>query len=69
MLGINDEVDISVVVPVYGCPGALPELHRRLTETLASLVDSYEIILVDDRCPMGSWEGIHTIAIADKHVV
>ena len=69
MLSTNDVVDISVVVPVYGCPGALPELHRRLTETLSSLVDSYEIILVDDRCPMGSWEGIHTIAIADKHVV
>ena len=63
------EVAISVVVPVYGCPSALPELHRRLTQTLAELVDTYEIILVDDRCPMGSWEGVKSLAQADSHVV
>ncbi len=62
-------VDISVVVPVYGCPGALPELHRRLTTTLSNLVESYEIILVDDRCPQGSWEVVKQLAEADDHVV
>ena len=38
------EMDISVVIPVYGCRKALPELHRRLTEVLSSLVSEYEII-------------------------
>ena len=54
-------MDISVVVPVYGCPEALPELHRRLTETLQQLVDEYEIILVNDACPKGSWQGIEKL--------
>ena len=62
-------MDISVVVPVYGCPEALPELHRRLTETLQQLVDEYEIILVNDACPKGSWQGIEKLCQNDKHVV
>ena len=62
-------VDISVVVPVYGCPEALPELHRRLTGTLSGLVESYEIILVDDRCPKGSWAAVSQLAHDDPHVV
>lgn len=69
MRDMSSQVDISVVVPVYGCPGALPELHRRLSQTLDALVDTWEIILVDDRCPKGSWEGIRTLATTDPHVV
>ena len=65
----TSDIEISVVVPVYGCPEALPELHRRLTETLPALVGSYEIILVDDRCPKGSWEGVERLALEDEHVV
>lgn len=66
---MEKNVEISVVVPVYGCPAALPELHRRLTNALQSLVPSYEIVLVDDRCPKGSWEGVRTLAQSDPHVV
>ncbi len=62
-------VDISVVVPVYGCPGALPELHRRLSTTLEGMGVSYQIILVDDRCPMGSWASIRELAEQDPHVL
>lgn len=62
-------VEISVVVPVYGCPGALPELHRRLTDTLVGMGVGYEIVLVDDRCPKGSWEVVHQIAQDDPRVV
>ena len=51
-------MDISVVIPVYGCKAALPELYRRLTESLSQITDKYEIILVDDNCPQNSWEEI-----------
>ena len=51
-------MDISVVIPVYGCKAALPELYRRLTESLSQITDKYEIILVDDNCPQKSWEEI-----------
>lgn len=62
-------MDISVVVPVYGCRKALPELYRRLTETLSRIVKDYEIILVNDQCPQGSWEDIQTLCQQDSHVV
>ena len=39
---------LSVVVPVFNEEDNLPELHRRLTETLRSLEASTEIVYVDD---------------------
>lgn len=62
-------MDISVVIPVYGCRGALFELHRRLCESLSALVKTFEIILVDDCCPQNSWEDICQICNEDKRVV
>ncbi|SCY75510.1 glycosyltransferase family 2 protein [Butyrivibrio sp. INlla14] len=64
----NEKIDISVVVPVYGCPEAIPELVRRNTETLQNMGVGYEIILVDDRDGMGSWDAIKKEALADEHV-
>lgn len=61
-------VDISVVIPVYGCPAALPELYERLTITLQSITQAYEIILVNDACPKNSWEIIEHICGQDSHV-
>jgi dolichol-phosphate mannosyltransferase len=59
---------LSVVVPVYGCAGSLPELVQRVDATLAELVDRWEIILVDDRSPDRSWDAIQDLAAADQHV-
>ena len=54
-------MDISVVVPVYGCRAALHELHRRLVESVSTITDDFEIILVNDACPQNSWEVIEEI--------
>lgn len=62
-------MDISVVIPVYGCKAALPELHRRLTESLRQISEDYEIILVNDACPQNSWEVIEEICRKDRHVI
>lgn len=62
-------MDISVVVPVYGCRAALEELHERLKKTLSSMVKDYEIILVNDNCPQNSWEVIQQLCAKDSHVV
>lgn len=59
---------ISVVIPVYGCRAALPELHRRLSAVLEKLAEDYEIILVNDNCPQNSWEVIEQICQEDHHV-
>lgn len=61
-------MDISVVVPVYGCKAALPELYRRLTSVLIDIAKDYEIILVNDSCPQNSWEVIEGICSKDLHV-
>ncbi|MBE6015186.1 MAG: glycosyltransferase family 2 protein [Lachnospiraceae bacterium] len=60
---------ISVVIPVYGCRSALPELHKRLTDTLVQISKDYEIILVNDNCPENSWEVIEELCKNDNHVV
>ena len=62
-------MEISVVVPVYGCPEALKPLHERLTKVLNEITKSYEIILVNDGCPKGSWKEIEKICSIDKKVV
>lgn len=59
---------LSVVIPVYGCRAALPELHSRLTQSLTEITDDYEIVLVNDSCPENSWEVIVEICEKDKHV-
>lgn len=62
-------MDISVVIPVYGCRAALPELHRRLCVSLERIVDEFEIVLVDDCCPQNSWEVIKDLCAKDSRVV
>jgi len=61
-------IEISVVIPVYGCRACLEELHRRLVSALAAITQSYEIILVNDACPQNSWEVIKQIALKDPRV-
>ena len=62
-------VEISVVIPVYGCKAALPELHRRLCDSLKKITDSFEIVLVDDFCPQNSWDEIKKLCAKDQQVV
>ncbi len=52
---LKEPVEISVVSPVYRAETILPELVKRLDVTLRSLNVPYEVILVDDRSPDGSW--------------
>ncbi len=40
--------ELSIVIPCFNEEGSLPELIERLTKSLVSYGDSYEIIFVDD---------------------
>lgn len=60
---------ISVVIPVYGCRKALPELHRRLVDVFDKMGSDYELVLVDDCCPQNSWEEIEKLCAKDKKVI
>lgn len=54
----NNSTKISVVSPVYRGEKMVAELVRRNVETLTSITDDYEIILVNDASPDESWNEI-----------
>jgi glycosyltransferase involved in cell wall biosynthesis len=56
---------ISVVSPVYKAPSILPELVDRLIIALTKITNSFEIILVDDGCPINSWAIVEELS--NKH--
>ena len=57
---------ISVVVPVYRSVESLEELSQRLTQSLESITNAFEVILVNDGSPDNSWEIIKTISKSDN---
>jgi len=61
-------VDISIVIPVYSCAGCLDELSNRLTLVLTSLVNNYEIILVDDGSSDNAWQKIQQLTKIDSKI-
>ena len=60
---------ISVVVPVYGCPAAVKPLSDRLCATLSQVTEDFEIILVNDACPRGSWAEIEKVCAENPKVI
>jgi glycosyltransferase involved in cell wall biosynthesis len=53
---------LSVVVPVYGGEGILPELVERLEGVLDRIASSYELVLVNDGGPDSNWDVICQLA-------
>jgi glycosyltransferase involved in cell wall biosynthesis len=65
----RDSVEISVVVPVFGCRDCLLELHRRICSSLQSLTEDFEIILVDDGSPDEAWSLARELTTLDRRVL
>lgn len=65
---VKNTPHLSVVIPVYGCADALPELCRRLHAVLGNLSSDYEIIMVNDASPDNSWPIIKALAASDGRV-
>jgi polyisoprenyl-phosphate glycosyltransferase len=61
--------ELSIVVPVYGCASTLRELVDRIRQSLESVVNSYEVILVDDGTVDNSWNLITNLAERDSRIV
>ena len=58
----------SIIIPVYKCSKMLIELHERLEQTLSTIDNNFEIIMVDDACPDNSWEIIKKLNKKDQRV-
>jgi len=62
------DIHISVVTPVYGCSQTLETLYTRLHNTLTSITDNFEIIMVNDASPDNAWELIKSLVNKDPRV-
>lgn len=69
VVGAPAHLSLSFVVPVYGSPESLEPLSRRVRDVCATMGVSYELILVDDRCPKNSWLSINRLAEDDPAIV
>jgi glycosyltransferase involved in cell wall biosynthesis len=67
--GPSADFVLSFVVPVYGSPESLEPLSRRVKDVCTGMGASYELILVDDRCPRNSWLSIARLAESDPAIV
>jgi glycosyltransferase involved in cell wall biosynthesis len=61
-------LDLTIVLPVYEEEGNLTPLHQEISEALAPLGRSYEIIAVDDGSQDGSLAELIALCERDPHV-
>jgi dolichol-phosphate mannosyltransferase len=61
-------VEISVVVPVYGCRDCLNALYERLCASLESLTSDFELVFVDDRSPDHAWDRLRELSADDARI-
>ena len=59
---------ISIVIPLYNEQETIPELHRRLTDAMKNVNDSYEIIWINDNSKDDSLRVMKSFAEKDTHV-
>jgi glycosyltransferase involved in cell wall biosynthesis len=61
-------IEISIVVPVYRSENCLEALERAISAAMLDAQLGYELILVDDGSPDGSWQCIQSLAKANPNV-
>lgn len=61
-------ITFSIVAPVFNEQDNIPELYRRVRETMDSTGEPWEFILVDDGCMDGSTDRIRELAAQDARV-
>lgn len=55
------------MIPVYKCGECLEELSTQICSAMSSFTSSYEVIFVDDGCPMNGWTFIQREVSKRKH--
>ncbi len=59
---------ISIIAPIFNESGNIPELYRRISETMNSSGDEWELLFIDDGSNDGSTDMIRRLAMDDTHV-
>ena len=65
---MDNKVHISVVSPEYKGEKMVSELVRRIKESVGTITDDFEIILVNDASPDNTWAEIEKECAADSRV-
>lgn len=54
--------DVSIVIPCYRSEQSLPHLAKRIQQTMSAAEVSFELVLVEDGSPDGTWTVIQQLA-------
>ena len=65
---VKNKIIYSIIAPIFNEIESIPELYRRVSETMDKLGEPWELILVDDGCTDGSTEKALRLAEEDDHV-
>jgi glycosyltransferase involved in cell wall biosynthesis len=64
----NQDLNISVVVPLLNEAESLPELTQWISRVMHTHGFSYEIILIDDGSTDSSWQVIQSLSLQNKNI-
>ena len=65
---MNNNIQISIVSPVYRAEKMVHMLVERIVQSVTTITDRYEIILVNDASPDASWQMIEHECAQNKQV-
>ena len=65
---MDDQIRYSVIAPIFNEAGNIPELYRRVKETLEQTGESWELLMIDDGSTDGSTDEIRQLASQDDHI-
>jgi glycosyltransferase involved in cell wall biosynthesis len=65
---LEDQKDISVVVPLYNEDESLPELHAWIVRVMQANNFTYEVVFVDDGSKDKSWQIVEELSAKDTNV-
>ncbi|MCT4561696.1 MAG: glycosyltransferase family 2 protein [Crocinitomicaceae bacterium] len=65
---MEDQKDISVVVPLYNEDESLPELHAWIVRVMQANNFTYEVVFVDDGSKDKSWQIVEELSAKDTNV-
>ena len=65
---METKIVYTIIAPIFNEEGNIPELYRRVKETMDKTGEIWELIMVDDGSTDGSVAAIHILSAQDSHV-
>jgi len=59
---------LTVATPVYGAAAVVPELVARICDAARTITEEFEVLLVEDGSPDGSWDAVERECARDPRI-